>query len=559
MIFTVISLLLTMTIAILGITFFSQKNLLFKESKLIADKTFDMLSKNISGDFIAGIDSPGDEEYNKIKKTFSIISKSSNVKYIYIGKKSDAGKYIYIIDGLDNDNEESTSIGESIESQYIHNYQDVYETKKSVEGDFVDDEFGKLISYYYPVLDSNKKVVGVIGIDYDVADSIANSKKTFMMISVVSIAIMIVSFFVFLVFARSITGQIKRLVDIAGHVSNKDFRKKTSGKYDGEFKLLSESFDAMIENNASEMKLMGHTSESIKETYDGIMESSNSLSQSFEETAISIAGIAEGSGSQAEKVNEAHQKMIELGKQIVAVNENIMKALAESENVNRNREISSVTLKSLDKDLGDVTDGFNHTFEKMNLLMKESDKIGSIIETIRSISDQTNLLALNASIEASRAGEQGRGFAVVANEIRKLAEDSSRSVTEIDSIIRNVVEEISSTNEITHKNNDLMKTSNKSLEALIESCNNMDSSVHKVLQSIKVLGDKSKTIENLKDTVLGDVDYVSNIAVNMSSNIQQISAVSEEQHANLDEINSSLENLNCIIKELNGIIRSYKI
>lgn len=90
MIATVISLLLTMTIAILGITFFSQKNLLFKESKLVADKTFEMLSKSISGDFIAEIDSPGDEEreeYNQVKKIFSIINKSSNVKFIYIRKE----------------------------------------------------------------------------------------------------------------------------------------------------------------------------------------------------------------------------------------------------------------------------------------------------------------------------------------------------------------------------------------------------------------------------------------------------------------------------------------
>jgi len=102
---------------------------------------------------------------------------------------------------------------------------------------------------------------------------------------------------------------------------------------------------------------------------------------------------------------------------------------------------NQVAIETIAGNMGTMSDDTHHMSGKVEALSARASQIGGIVQLIKEVADQTNLLALNAAIEAARAGEQGRGFAVVADEVRKLAERTTKATAEISTLVTNIQEE----------------------------------------------------------------------------------------------------------------------
>ncbi|WP_295051989.1 methyl-accepting chemotaxis protein [Sulfuricurvum sp.] len=182
---------------------------------------------------------------------------------------------------------------------------------------------------------------------------------------------------------------------------------------------------------------------------------------------------------------------------------------------------------------------------KLNQLSGSADQVKSILTVISDIADQTNLLALNAAIEAARAGEHGRGFAVVADEVRKLAERTQKSLSEIHATINILIQAI----------NDSAQEINENSEHALELIHTADEVEEKIIEAARVIENAVHTTEN---------SYAVSVQVDTGVNgildqIALIKKIAEHNANSMDETLVAFEQVNRVSAELNRGLEQFKV
>ncbi|PSS56787.1 methyl-accepting chemotaxis protein [Pseudomonas sp. BBP2017] len=247
---------------------------------------------------------------------------------------------------------------------------------------------------------------------------------------------------------------------------------------------------------------------SLRELIGGIGEGSTRLSSAVEQLAAVSEQTKVRIAQQKDETDQVATAMNQMSATVHEVAQNAEQASQAATTADQQAQLGDQVVGEAVEQIEQLARQMDHSIDAMHQLAGESQRIGSILDVIKSVSEQTNLLALNAAIEAARAGEAGRGFAVVADEVRGLAQRTQQSTEEIEQLIGNL-----------HDGTD---------------------QVTRLLDSSKILTRDSVELSRRVGDALGQITRT---VSNIQGMNQQIATASEEQSAVAEEINRSVINV----------------
>lgn len=323
-------------------------------------------------------------------------------------------------------------------------------------------------------------------------------------------------------------------------------------------------------------KLAGSIEETSKQVSSAIAQISQGVSEQGKNTtevsttateiSQAIDSVAKGSQDQSEQVVNITKQIENLTQTIEGVVDNVGTTVKISDESAEAAETGSSAIEKALTGFENVRLLVTKNAEEIEALGERSKEISNIVEIIDDLADQTNLLALNAAIEAARAGEHGKGFAVVADEVRKLAERSTKATKEIGELISQVqsatdraVESMKKGVDEIEEGSSLAGDAGTKLKQLVSSVKQVTLQVSQVAELSQQMKDISKrasdsvlNIAAITEESAAAVEEVAGSASNVADNITSIAAITEESAAASEEVAAQTEEQTAIITELNN-------
>jgi methyl-accepting chemotaxis protein len=365
---------------------------------------------------------------------------------------------------------------------------------------------------------------------------VQENNSTYQQVFAVAVGLMVLALLVSGVMGWLLYRNISRGLSQIEHTieavsQQRDFRLRAQGNSQDEIGRTATAFNRMLEGLQQSMRQLADGARQVKTA-------SQELSQTAGEVSMASGAQSEASANIAATIEQM----------TVSINHVAAQSVEQSDGAKSAQTLvldSSSIIEQTIKDIHQISQVVTLSASSIHEMEAHSGEVATVINVIRDIADQTNLLALNAAIEAARAGEQGRGFAVVADEVRKLAERTSKSTQEISSTIEAMLGNASHATTQMQKAEELVKVGvNRADQAAV---------------AMRHIGELAGAAVQGSDAVAAAIQQQGEASNNIAAMVERTAQASEEASAAAQNTAQNAAQLDALARMQSDILDRYQV
>ena len=529
--------------------------------------------------------------YKNTHQNLLALKKHTDCSYLYTLSTKDGKNFSYVIDASDEFySDEVEKIGTPVDVT-----EDINEITKAINERtivptemYFTEEWGWIISFYGPIINSQDKVIGVVACEFLVADFLSQIRKVALLIGIASVIFLVVFVIVQAIYLSYFFNKLNDVTKAMNNIATgeSDLTARIQVLNDNELGQLSKACNTVMEK----LQSMIHT---VKESVSGLQEKSSALHSNSETTLNKIATIKEDVSDIDNQVENQNSLATTVSQNVQNLH-NVIDSLTNniSEQTNAISQ-SSTAIEEITANIDSITKNINSMSTEYESIVKDAkegkrlqDLVKKQVEEIEekaadlqnanviitNISAQTNLLAMNAAIEAAHAGKAGVGFSVVAGEIRALAINSNKQTESIGLMLSNINEAVKGIVEVSGESaqsfdrlGQRISNMENMLEQIRNGINEQNLGAQNILEMMQIIDNSARTIISESEEMAQDSDYVQSSMKELHASAESILENTHQMVDNLNDVkncavvasNSSEQSLD-LTTTLNSLVKGYK-
>lgn len=415
---------------------------------------------------------------------------------------------------------------------------------------------------YMPLANEDGSIVGMIFAGEPSSGIEEYIKNEVFQTTILNVIVILLGGILVVVFSGTLSKAIQKEEGVIRELAEGNLNIQVDDKLKGRRDELGSIANA-LDNLVSQLsRILNH----LQASSDELLKSGQSLDEMAERVNVNaseigkaVEDISQGAVSQAEEIENASGKIVDMGSMIEHIVGGVDKLNSTSVSMKQAGDNSAEIMRDLVESTNKTTEAIHKIGEQVYATNESAQKIREAVDLISAIASQTSLLSLNASIEAARAGEFGKGFAVVASEIQKLADESSRSAQTITDVINSLLSESEMTVEIMKEVGAIIAEQRQKIEDTQSHFNDVTEGINSSREDTTMIEERTHVCDESRKTVVDVIANLSAISEENAASAQETTASMEELSATINLLAEAANSLKGLSDQMNDDIKFFKL